>query len=347
MPFKGSVPFAYNKDYSKLRTITLREAAKTRRDKLQCVCTKGCKDKHCPCRAAGFPCSSHCHPKVKSCANQMESSDSSCTITGFSKIEKSTTKQTYRGQARPKIGKVPAKKVKADENLLEAAVKQGKWFDDQHINKAMEIIHSQFPSLAGLYNCLLGQNLSFPVTIEAFVQILHVEGNHWVSIEHTSSDCVNIYDSVHTSVSTDTKLQIASLLHTASKRITLKIQKVQFQKGASDCGAYSIAFATDLAFGNSPATLEYEQSKLRSHFLECLSKRHIVPFPSKPIKPGKPKSEYIYVFCTCRMPAEADTHMTQCTMCKEWYHKSCEHIPDSVFEDTDCEWKCTVCLKMK
>ena len=55
--------------------------------------------------------------------------------------------------------------------------------------------------------------------------------------------------------------------------------------------------------------VEYEQTKLQSHFLECLSKEQIIPFPSKPIKPGKPKSEYIYIFCTCRMPAEADTHV--------------------------------------
>ena len=38
------------------------------------------------------------------------------------------------------------------------------------------------------------------------------------------------------------------------------------------------------------------------------------------------------------MPAEADTHMFQCTICKEWYHKSCEHIPDAVFRDPICDW---------
>ena len=40
---------------------------------------------------------------------------------------------------------------------------------------------------------------------------------------------------------------------------------------------------------------KYEQTKLRSHFLECLSKKQIVPFPSKPIKPGRPdQSTYTY-----------------------------------------------------
>ena len=71
---------------------------------------------------------------------------------------------------------------------------------------------------------------------------------------------------VHSSVSTDTKLQIASLLRTGNQRITLKIQKVQFQKEASYYAVYAIAFATDLAYGNNPASREYEQTKLRSHF---------------------------------------------------------------------------------
>ena len=154
-----------------------------------------------------------------------------------------------------------------------------------------------------------------------------------------------MYDSVHSSVSTDTKLQIASLLRTGNQRITLKIQKLLFQKGASDCSADAISFATDLAYGNNPASREYEQTKLQSHFLECLSKKQIVQFPSEPIKPGKPKSEYIFIFCTCRMPAEADTQMSRCTICKEWYHKSCEHIPDAVFRDPNCDWKCTMCVK--
>ena len=56
-----------------------------------------------------------------------------------------------------------------------------------------------------------------------------------------------------------------------------------------------------MAYGNNPASREYEQTKLRSHFLECLSKEQIVQFPSKPIKPGKPKSEYIFAHVVCQL----------------------------------------------
>ena len=66
---------------------------------------------------------------------------------------------------------------------------------------------------------------------------------------------------------------------------------MQFQKVASDCGAYAVAFATDLAYGHNPAS-EYEQS-----YGHILSKKQIVP---KPIKPEKPKSEYIYIWVSFR-----------------------------------------------
>ena len=106
MPFKGSVSFSYIKDHSKLPTITLRDAAQTGRDKLKCICKKGCKDKHCACRAAGFNCSSHCHPKSISCANQMESD---CEITDVIKLEKSIKIKANQNEA--KGGRVLAKKA--------------------------------------------------------------------------------------------------------------------------------------------------------------------------------------------------------------------------------------------
>ena len=101
--------------------------------------------------------------------------ESNCTMPSIKKLEQTTTKKPNQTQA--KIGRVPAKKATATSaEKLDKAVKQGKWFGDAHINEGMKMIQSQFPSLAGLHNCLLGQNRSFPVTNEAFIQILHVKG---------------------------------------------------------------------------------------------------------------------------------------------------------------------------
>ena len=64
---------------------------------------------------------------------------------------------------------------------------------------------------------------------------------------------------------------------------------------ASDCGVYSIALATDVAYGSNPASHQHGQTKLRLHFLECSSREQIAPFPSKSIKSGKPnQSTYIF-----------------------------------------------------
>lgn len=50
----------------------------------------------------------------------------------------------------------------------------------------------------------------------------------------------------------------ASLQNSANQLITSKIQKIQYERGSSDCGVYS--FVTDLAFaiGNNPQVV-YEQ----------------------------------------------------------------------------------------
>ena len=66
--------------------------------------------------------------------------------------------------------------------------------------------------------------------------------------------------------------------------------------------------------------LVVKMNKVTVTFSCMLVKKQIVSFPSKPIMPGKPKSECIYIFCPCRIPAEADIRMAQCPICKEWYH---------------------------
>ena len=109
--------------------------------------------------------------------------------------------------------------------------------------------------------------------------------------------------------------------------------KVRLDHQTVDCGVFAIAFATDLAFGLNPASHHYEQDELRPHFIECLKSEQMAPFPSKNIQPGKPKTEYLYVYCHCRMPDDGEERMAQCTGCKEWYHESCESIPQAVFKD--------------
>ena len=327
MPYTGSVPFKYSADSSKLPTLSLREAARTKKDQLKCNCTKGCKNRHCPCKGSGGYCTSHCHPK-HACTNKEchETDDGveECTVTGADCDDKMKVKK------RKPIKNAKHKSVAA----MITSVQSGDWLDDMHMDAASSLLSSQFPSLCGFYSTLLGQNLSFPVTRESFIQILNAGGNHWITVEHTQSFSVNVFDSKFCTIPMDVKMQIAALLCCTSSRITTRFHKTQSQIGSSDCGVFAIAFATDLAFGLKSASHHYEQDKLRPHFLECLKSEQMTPFPSKKIQPGKPKTEYLYVYCYCRMPNDGEERMAECTVCKEWYHESCENIPQAVFTDS-------------
>ena len=149
-------------------------------------------------------------------------------------------------------------------------LKKDYWLQDVDIEAANKLLRHQFPELLGLYSPLLGQNLSFPLTQDPFVQILHVRGNHWLTVAGMSSSLIYIYDSRYDHADDDTRMLIAAIVRSNQSSITLKIQPTQFQLGSYDCGLYAIAYATDLAYGNDPASLQYTQKELREHFWNCL-----------------------------------------------------------------------------
>ena len=61
------------------------------------------------------------------------------------------------------------------------------------------------PYAEGLQDTLLQQNLSWDVPTGEFVQILHIEVNHWITISNInvsdtpgfSANTVNVYDSLY------------------------------------------------------------------------------------------------------------------------------------------------------
>lgn len=54
---------------------------------------------------------------------------------------------------------------------------------------------------------------------------------------------------------------------------------MQVQEGNVDCGLFAIAVATDLAYGNDPANVIFEQKKMRNHVLGNLESGSLQPFP--------------------------------------------------------------------
>ena len=67
-------------------------------------------------------------------------------------------------------------------------------------------------------------------------------GRIMITVEHTQSLFVNVFDRKFSTIPMDVKMQIAALLCCSSSWITTRFHKIQSQTGSSDCGVLAIAF---------------------------------------------------------------------------------------------------------
>ena len=76
------------------------------------------------------------------------------------------------------------------------------------------------------------------------------------------------------------------------------------QPNTNDSGVYAIAFAVSLAFGKESAHLYYDNSKMRTHLLNCIESGILTEFPSKPESRKNLfiQAHTIPLQCTCRTP---------------------------------------------
>ena len=220
---------------------------------------------------------------------------------------------------------------------------------DVHINAAQKLLTQQFPKMHGLQDTILGSKLQFAIETGDFIQILHDGALHWLTISNLfcNDNCVDIFDSLYTSVSMDVKMQAACIMMIQEQTMGINVINCKRQKGGYDCGLFSIAYATDLCFGNDPSMKTYTQKSMRSHLLSCLAENQMCPFPSEERNMQKrvTKSFKIPLFCICRLPDNREEKMGKCEECKEWFHKSCLSIPKKVFEEVNSKWYCTKCKK--
>ena len=103
----------------------------------------------------------------------------------------------------------------------------------------------------------MGESLSFQVTEPPFVQILHVGGNHWMTIVVVDNTLVKVYDSLYRSVGTCVASQTASIIKSDSDYLLFQVETTQIQQGGPDCGLFAIAYATEFCFGNNPECYRY------------------------------------------------------------------------------------------
>ena len=152
--------------------------------------------------------------------------------------------------------------IRSDKDVLQ----NGEELTDWHITFGLKLLNQQFPFLVGLlptYKILPISGWSY-----SFVQIFHCCTNHWITVSTIGCQAneVFIYDSLYSDVDSETKEKITTALSCST--INIVIQPVQKQEGIKDCGCFALAFATHLAFDNTPDTLidcKFQQDTLHRH----------------------------------------------------------------------------------
>jgi len=144
------------------------------------------------------------------------------------------------------------------------------------------LLKAVFPDVEGLHDTVLQQSATAAVTARGrkYVQVFHVNGNHWITASNINTACdnvVDIYDSSRVRFSSSDKAAIAKFHRCGDATLTLRYQDVQQQPNAYDCGVYALAFATSLLHGQEPTKTRYVDP--RSHLASCLTSGQMLPFP--------------------------------------------------------------------
>uniref|UniRef100_UPI00359027FA uncharacterized protein n=1 Tax=Myxine glutinosa TaxID=7769 RepID=UPI00359027FA len=165
------------------------------------------------------------------------------------------------------------------ENQEATMLLPGHWLDDTHIQKAHKLIRRANPHIKGLNPPSLFVCGQMETVVGNFIQILHTNGNHWVTV--TNIGCnkgeVNIYDSLHRHVGKDVRDCITRMLHTASKDLTIVMPQMGKQGNSGDCGVMAIAAAFELA--GQRRKFNFDTKECRRHVILCFEENTLNPFP--------------------------------------------------------------------
>ena len=196
---------------------------------------------------------------------------------------------------------------------------------DESIDLAQQLLAKQFPVYDGFADIALSEQNGFEPIMRRnpFIQVLNTGSLHWICVSNlkTSRNCNDtcyVYDSLSNGkITPSVTWKISNMLYCQEKpEIKVLIQSVQQQTNSVDCGLFAVAFATSLVFGANPSNATYDQKLMRRHFLTCLEKKVMEPFPesynrTRTLKcPSKELS--IELFCICRQPYDPKESMAEC-----------------------------------
>ena len=152
--------------------------------------------------------------------------------------------------------------------------------DDSHINAFQRLIAQAFAS-QGWQNVAVG-HAGFDFSPAPSVQILHNGNNHWLASASTS-DGICVADSLLNEPNLITCQQLLDLYCKEGQDwLDVTYLDVQLQSGGTQCGDFAIAFAAAFASGKTAQTvraLRFDQARMRSHLMTCLTTDQFSPFP--------------------------------------------------------------------
>ena len=132
------------------------------------------------------------------------------------------------------------------------------WLNDKTIDYAQGLLSTQFPNIEGFQAtvALAGSSVGgyIPTVTDKFVQIVHINGNHWMTISNvfsTNPDTFKWYDSlVNPSNLPQFPQKVAAAMpFSSAERLVVDVMDIQQQTGGSDCRLFAIANATALCYG--------------------------------------------------------------------------------------------------
>ena len=99
---------------------------------------------------------------------------------------------------------------------------------------------------------------------------------HWL-LSSNISDTVVVYDSIYKAPHRKEVKNLLFLFYknfVVDNELVIKYANVMKQNGSNDCGLFCIAYAVDLAESNDPSDIEYDQSCMCWHLVECFKKEN-------------------------------------------------------------------------
>ena len=108
-----------------------------------------------------------------------------------------------------------------------------------------------------------------------------VHKEHWIvaTTVGCEANVVKVYDSAFHLIDHATEKVIVNLFQYTDTLPTIKLGRLQKQKGSNDCGVFAIVCAAAIAFGAQLEKQNLTQNMMSTHLVNCLSSESFSAFP--------------------------------------------------------------------